>query len=216
MLAAFREKPGNITHAARVVGCNYRTAKRGWDRGWPNDATWAVPICEVIGRERDQARKELGAIVDQGEDVAKRIESALKAASDEAVADRVDAALLARRVHALALPLIESALVLARLSIPLTEAILKTSMARLAAGKSDVSELFDVHARLRRLGLETAELALHSAKLERMALGEPDSVVKMVHSMDEAQALEELREATEVLARVQQRGVLRVVSPSDG
>jgi len=48
LVAAFREHPDSYAAAARSAGCDQRTAKRGWQKGWLTIADWARPICEVV------------------------------------------------------------------------------------------------------------------------------------------------------------------------
>jgi len=49
LLAAYRESPNNHFRAAQKVGCDRQTAKRGWERGWPND--WSPPIKDALKEE---------------------------------------------------------------------------------------------------------------------------------------------------------------------
>lgn len=55
LVAAYREQPGNASHAARVVKCDRRTATRAWHKGWSKIA-WARPIRLVIYEESQAAR----------------------------------------------------------------------------------------------------------------------------------------------------------------
>lgn len=54
LLAAYRESPGNFTHAANVAGCGRPMAKRGWVQGWPR-FPWARPIRKVFDEEKREA-----------------------------------------------------------------------------------------------------------------------------------------------------------------
>lgn len=56
LVAAYREQPGNASHAARTVKCDRRTATRAWHKGWPKIA-WARPIRAVIYEESQEARQ---------------------------------------------------------------------------------------------------------------------------------------------------------------
>ena len=55
LVDAYRKHPGNHSGASRAVGCNRRTAKRGWEQGW-STFEWARPINEVIRDEQELAR----------------------------------------------------------------------------------------------------------------------------------------------------------------
>jgi hypothetical protein len=66
LLDAFRELPGNIDNASRKAGCDWRTAKHAWEKGWAENrghgarfAPWAVPIKGVIESEQAEARVQL-------------------------------------------------------------------------------------------------------------------------------------------------------------
>lgn len=54
MVEAFREQPGNASHAGRKAGCTHHTAKRAYERGYP-DRGW-IPIKEIVQKEADAAR----------------------------------------------------------------------------------------------------------------------------------------------------------------
>lgn len=60
VLAAFRESPGNFSHAARAGGVNWRTAKKLWEVGWPS-RQWARPIHDVLAEEQAGARAAIAA-----------------------------------------------------------------------------------------------------------------------------------------------------------
>lgn len=56
LLEAYREKPGNATHAGKVAECDRRMALTGWTDGWPKRFEWAKPIWAVIQDEALAAR----------------------------------------------------------------------------------------------------------------------------------------------------------------
>ncbi len=53
LLIAYRECPNAPTKAARAALCDCRTAKRGWDKGWPRHGFRAIK--DVIAEEQDRA-----------------------------------------------------------------------------------------------------------------------------------------------------------------
>ncbi len=63
MLQAFRETPGNLTAAAKAVGCDRSTSTRGWKLGWPK-YDWARPICEVLAEEQGMARSKMAEAIE--------------------------------------------------------------------------------------------------------------------------------------------------------
>lgn len=61
LLAGYRESPGNHAATASFVGCDWRTAKRAWELGWPK-YPWARPIRDVLREEEESARKRAAAL----------------------------------------------------------------------------------------------------------------------------------------------------------
>ena len=55
LVDAYREAPGNASHAGRLSGVDRRTAQRAWERGWPA-YPWARPIKTVLADEDRLAR----------------------------------------------------------------------------------------------------------------------------------------------------------------
>jgi hypothetical protein len=79
LVAAYRENPGAHSHAASTVGCDRRTAKRGWEEGWQRSVghgrpalPWARPIRDVIADEQAEARRRLAAIEEREHEVVER------------------------------------------------------------------------------------------------------------------------------------------------
>ena len=58
LVKAFREQPGNVSHAIRAAKVGPRTARRAWMRGW-DAPSWARPIQDVFAQEQIQARASL-------------------------------------------------------------------------------------------------------------------------------------------------------------
>ena len=82
LVTAFRAMPGNATQAGIKAGCDQRTAKKGWEKGWVSEGKpWALPIKFALEEEHRQLR-------------AARLQAAEKAAADEeivAIKSRQDA-----------------------------------------------------------------------------------------------------------------------------
>jgi len=55
ILQAFRKAPENYRAVAKALKIDWKTAKRGWEEGWPR-FTWAPPIKDVIRQEQVQVR----------------------------------------------------------------------------------------------------------------------------------------------------------------
>lgn len=69
MLAAYRDKPGDHSHASRVAGCKRTTAKKGWEVGWPLSGLKAIRDVIEEGREEELLREKAKqkAIADETE-----------------------------------------------------------------------------------------------------------------------------------------------------
>jgi hypothetical protein len=52
MVEAFRDKPGNVRHVAKMVGVDRDTARKAWREGWPR--LKRVPIQVLIEREMEE------------------------------------------------------------------------------------------------------------------------------------------------------------------
>jgi hypothetical protein len=88
LVAGFRETPGNASHAARVAGCDRRTAARGWTEGWCRQWSWARPINAVLREEQLAARAkaaeaEQAAERQRAEQAEKARTRAIEAAAEE-------------------------------------------------------------------------------------------------------------------------------------
>ena len=57
MLAAFRDVPGNCSHVVRETKVWIGTAKKAWEKGWP-ERSWP-PIKDVIKNEQLAARQHI-------------------------------------------------------------------------------------------------------------------------------------------------------------
>jgi hypothetical protein len=63
LLAAYRESPGNHSHAHRKTGITRPACRLAYDRGWVKRAgEWARPIREVIEEEIEAARSKVEAL----------------------------------------------------------------------------------------------------------------------------------------------------------
>jgi hypothetical protein len=51
LLASYRVKPGEHTHAARLAGCSANTAQKAWERGLKNPPEAKVPIREQLAAQ---------------------------------------------------------------------------------------------------------------------------------------------------------------------
>ncbi len=84
LVIAYREQPGNATHAARRALCERRMAKRGWDQGWPQ-YPWAGPIKLLMEQEIVSAQAAARTAVIRAQEAA---EGEREAARQEAIEGR--------------------------------------------------------------------------------------------------------------------------------
>ena len=59
LVEAFRDKPGNVSNAARLAGCGPLMASRAWEKGW--EPLSLLPIKDVIKEEQLIARGQIEA-----------------------------------------------------------------------------------------------------------------------------------------------------------
>jgi len=59
LVEAFRDKPGNVSNAARLAGCGNLMASRAWEKGW--EPLSLLPIKDVIKEEQLIARGQIEA-----------------------------------------------------------------------------------------------------------------------------------------------------------
>lgn len=64
LLKGFRESPGNGSAASRHAGCDPRTARRAWEKGWPK-LHWARPIQKVVEAELADEHRRNAAILQE-------------------------------------------------------------------------------------------------------------------------------------------------------
>lgn len=215
LVAAFRERPGEATHAARSAGSQFRTARKYWLEG--NKAKGFRPIRDIIEEEQEAARALLqrkreeeatrrAAIAADAAEAAERRE-AEKRASD-ATEDRGSArAAEARMSRAARDSVIET--------LEMCGDLLNASKALRDVLRDQFREGGKVHAlaatdparvvsMLKEIGSiisQGASAAKTVAELERLIVGDPTSTTRVVFDTD-AEAAKEILEAIKAAERM--------------
>ena len=201
MVDAYREKPGSISYAARITGTTNDTAKRGWEAGWVKKFSWALPIREVLAKERESARAARQRMEDEQhtratEDRDKARQDAVKTRAQEAQAAKIV------RTNAIAHSQLSSKLIMA--AIPLADRLgdsLKTAQ---------LDPLKAVRI-IRDIGIfakQANDATLVALQIERARVGEPIELLDgMASTMDMTQAVESLERLHRTLDRARLHGI---------
>lgn len=206
LVDGFRQQPGNATYAARIGGVDRRTAKRGWEQGWPKQYVWAQPIREVIREEMANARKarleaQEAERFDQEKEREKARTASIKAAQEEAQAVSI------ARTNSIGAGMIVGSLM--RALVPLTKQI-ETALANPATqlAPNQIAKMLADMANVTRHSNEAMRVAL---ELERLRLGEPTNIGGIQGQLDDMtteEAVEELISVQRSLDRAARSGIL--------
>lgn len=213
LVEAFRACPGQWAPAARRAGVDRETAKRAWQKGWPNHP-WAIPIKTVFEEEqrtrataaqdaamraqhaadaeKERARKE-------AQDAAKQEQDMLRLARNDVLASLALAAELAPAMRNLAAAVAEDAK-----RGPNGEApAIKASMAM---------SLLRSHATLIQKAVGAAEALVQLGRTER---GQPNLNVGFAPApeLSYEEAVLELQRAADFLPVLQQQGIIAPARP---
>jgi len=215
LLKAFRDAPGNGAHAARKAGCDQRTAKRAWEKGWSPGIPWARPIKHLIEEEREEARAAQRRLEERKD--AEAAEERGKARED-AVQSLVQEGQMIRLGRSNALGALAS---IAQM-LPAMRVVGEKMRDKILAGEEiDLKMGMRLH---RDFGMTVRNLATAAQILvesERQHKGEPSAVigVQMDGEITVDEALREMAEVSELYELAKRRGligpVLDVVQVTD-
>lgn len=185
---AFRENGENFRAVSVRCGVGWETAKRAWERGWHDQKSkpWARPIRDVVQREQVLARaaleREKQALVNDHR-IARQ--DKLREAIEQGFNDLVDSkakqgkVIRAARDNSIATLVISQRLLKA--AIPLSDEI---------ANELNNNSTLDVFQRMRllrqlgRFAHDAIEMAQVVEEMERKALGSPDTIVEVQHTLN--------------------------------
>lgn len=219
LLSAFRLCPGNYSRAAKRSGCDVRTAKRAWLRGWVKQGTdrydWARPIRDVLAVEKLNAADEARTAQERAKLAAEK-ERERKRLEQEKVIEEEQQMLRAARGDVL------SVLGMALELVPVMRefsAILKESVAKDSSGKrvKDISpatamNILTRHAMIVQKGVGATEAIIQLSRLDRGASTvnvaavreDPAEQLTYKDALEELEALQDVLQgarAVELLAR---------------
>lgn len=204
IVLAFREHGENFKAVAEQCKIHWSTAKRAWEEGWATQKSkpWSVAIKSLMEKEKIEARaaleREKNALVNDHR-IARQ--DSLREAIEEGFSDLVDSrkkqgkVIRAARNNSIAALVVSQKLLQA--AIPLSDLIVQ----QLKDPRLTVFERMRVMRQIVRFGHDAVEIAQIADEMERKALGEPDTILKVQHGIDMSleDAKETLAEVAEVL-----------------
>lgn len=204
LVDAYRQIPGNASHAARQAGCAPQTAQRAWELGWTRLHSWAKPIKAVLLQEKQDA--QLVAAKKEREREAQREKDRELARSRviEAKADEEQTIRVGRKD-------VLGVLVIAAELNPAMRLLAKrvTTILENPATVVDLKEAMGVLNRYALFAARAVDAADTITKLSRLGNDEATEIVKtFVEYATPQDAAREIEEASEALARVKARGLL--------
>ena len=202
IVSAYRLNPGNHWAVQELVGCDHRTAKRAWEKGWPRYGF--SPIRDTIQEEQHHARAQRALSLDYS------------LAGKDSIAQRTEEATLAGLARSAAGSLLRSILKLAgpveELAGDLAKA-LEQQRADFHQDHSDPKALLGLLQRVTSVTREATSAAREAVELERKILGEPSSVTTVnVLALKGADSPEESDHLDRLLSRVLERRQARVLA----
>ena len=201
MVLAFREYGQNFSKVSRVVGVGKKTAKRGWEIGWPLKRFKAISEC--IADDQMAAR---AAIQDAENNMADDRRKMIEEAQQQAINARKQEGQIVKMARGGAINVLAQALKLLKASGPITRELEESIVRDLARDEEErilnIPGMISLLERIGRYTQQGAMLAEVSMRLERLYLGQPEQILGIqVDDMTPAQAMIELREAEAALQR---------------
>ena len=193
LMTAYREKPGNHSNAAKVAGCERRMARRAFENGWPR-MPWAVPIKQVLEREKVEARAA------RQQDRTAEFElmaQAQKAAQQDAVEARAQEGRLVKMARGASMVLLQQCLRAMKVTGPLVDQL----EAEVRSGEHlDVAGITKTMDRIAHMTSQAVALSKEAMRMERLHMGEPEQIVGMqLESTSTQELVDELRAIEGVL-----------------
>jgi hypothetical protein len=216
LLASYRQEPGNHHSAGTHAGVFWRTAKKGWEEGWPNYPWASRPIREAIAEEQALARQRLAEQEKVRDEIAKReMETALRRAAELSIQPQADRnrvredSIEARKVEGqivrIARDNVLQMLGMTGEAITAFRPLLSRLQAALLAPDLEVTpggvvKLMRELAATMKAAAESADMV---AKMERLILGEPTEIMGVLSiDMTAEEALSEILATSEAAQRV--------------
>jgi len=234
LIASFRIAPGNAGRAATAADCDYRTARRAWERGfwWAKHPPYRQPMREIIDHEQEIARARLAALRDESAVQIVKAEEQLaiderqreidrrRQAETDATDSVVEEAQLVRLARGSALSILGSMQSLAegaaKVGIKVQESLASYCVVE-ADGTPrkltplELGSLTRVIASLTLSLKQAIDASARAMEMERLLLGEPSRIIGVRHSVDDvsmAEAARRIRAAYEALEAARAEGIV--------
>jgi len=205
LLKAFREDPGNASHAAKRAGCDRRMAARGWAQGWTPHKPWARSIKLVLEEEQQAVRAEQRRLEEEQRNAGKLERERARQDSISALAQE------GQMIKAGRITVLNGLATIASM-LPAIKAIADKLSADVQAGHVPAPA---VSMRLLRdFSTVVGRLVTASQQLveaERASKGEPSKVIGLVDAtgaMSVDDAVREIQEATALMNLAKARGLI--------
>lgn len=227
LLAAYRENPGNHTAAGRVAGCDRRTARAIWEKGW-RKVDSAPPISSLIGDEQEIARahrvEPTPAVLD---DHIRRIEKERElAAQDEKKRAVQDAAQTrvqeGQLIGAMRGILGRNMAAIASMQpgiVELGKAVNDRILQKVRDGKIDEDKATSLVRKVAAAMRDTANSLQAVLESERLYMGEPTAILGLADQFDGApteDCVKEIERAHRAVQRAKARGFIPSEAPTNG
>lgn len=226
LVAAYRDDPGNYSAAARICLVQRRTARRAYEVGYPDRPWGTKSIKQLLLEESELARSRAQLEEDQSqlEDERRALDAERdrEAARQHALRAKQEEAVLVGGARAAAMRGLGAAME----AVPGIKAAMKRIsddlIQKAEGGPLTPKELAAMSATARRFSsmlrdlVQSGQMAM---EMERLYLGEPTDVVKVVTELDDLPIADLVRMAgyqDQVIQRAAQRGVISLPSQTNG
>lgn len=192
LVEAFREKPGNYTHAGKTAGCDLRCSRRAWNEGWPNKDFAKVPIKDILEQEKLFVRAEYAKEEAAEAEHAARVRGAYDLVRDDVIIEKAQEVKVIKAAFGNATRVLAMAGHLGESMVELSKQVSKA----LANPDEELEfwraiNLMKSYAWLNQQGMNLAQGALGMIRKEA---GDPDETIKVISESDvRASSLEEER-----------------------
>ena len=201
----FARNPGNASAAARFAGCDHRTARRGWAVGWPKQGF--RPLSVVIEERQNAARAlALQRTADERAADQQAAQGLAEKARLDMAKEREAEGHIARTARNNALAALATSSNLLKVGFKISQDLTADDLANLPP--KDRVRALKVIAEFNREAVAAADAAV---KVERLIMGEPDSIVRHEHVHEAASPKDmeaTIERANRALARAKARGTI--------
>lgn len=181
LLAYYRDNgPNSYAAAGRYAGCHTNTAKRAWEKGWPNRAVPFHPISEVLHAEGVKARAKRAQAI---QELAKQEARQVIDVENDATETRMQEGMMVRDARTVAGKLLGQTVKMVQAAEVLAAAVILQVQAEMMGtnsdgkAKSSASAKLAIVERVQRFATNSALLAETAMNLERKFMGAPETII---------------------------------------